>query len=330
MAFLRDARKLAPHGSMIIVQLSTATYIILSNVILTRGISSIVFLLYQFTLATIFTAALAFIFERKDRPPITKTVLCWTFSLALIGVTVSQNLLSASLYYISSSIEAAVLNMIPVFTYILTIVSRQEKFGINTNWGRGKLIGTLISVSGALTLMLWQSSAISLLTTSLTDWVLGLVMVVVGVLTLSIWILLLKPATIRYPAECSMNALMFLFASLQTSVLAAAASHEASQWQLKWDLELVNIVFGAVFYCGLANLFITWCAGMKGPIFVASFPPLGLVFTTIFETVFLGEALHVGSIVGSIMIVVGLYIYLWSKAKEEEYNQQEGYEAITP
>ena len=81
--------------------------------------------------------------------------------------------------------------MIPVFTYILTIVSRQEKFGINTNWGRGKLIGTLISVSGALTLMLWQSSAISLLTTSLTDWVLGLVMVVVGVLTLSIWILLL-------------------------------------------------------------------------------------------------------------------------------------------
>ncbi|KAJ8627862.1 hypothetical protein MRB53_021169 [Persea americana] len=84
---------------------------------------------------------------RKDRPPITKSVLCWTFSLALIGITVSQNLLSASLYYISSSVEAAVLNMIPVFTYILTIVSRQEKFGINTNWGRRKLIGTLLSVS---------------------------------------------------------------------------------------------------------------------------------------------------------------------------------------
>ena len=47
-----------------------------------------------------------------------------------------------------------------------------------------------------------------------------------------------------------MNALMFLFASLQTSVLAAAASHEASQWQLKWDLELVNIVFGVSILLG--------------------------------------------------------------------------------
>ncbi|KAJ8627863.1 hypothetical protein MRB53_021170 [Persea americana] len=80
---------------------------------------------------------------------------------------------------------------------------------------------------------------------------------------------------------------MFSFAALQTSVLAAATSHEASQWQLKWDLELVNIIFGAVFNCGLANLFMTWCASVKGPIFVASFPPLGLVFTTIFETMFL-------------------------------------------
>lgn len=103
-----------------------------------------------------------------------------------------QNLLSASLYFISSSLEAAVYNMIPVFTYILTIISRQEKFGINTIWGKGKLIGTLISVSGALTLMLWQSSAISLLsTTSFGDRVLGLVMVVVGVLALTTWLLLL-------------------------------------------------------------------------------------------------------------------------------------------
>ncbi|KAJ8627866.1 hypothetical protein MRB53_021173 [Persea americana] len=184
------------NGSMIVVQLSTATYIILSNVILTRGISSIVFLLYQFILAVIFTAALAFIFER---------------------ITVSQNLLSASLYYISSSVEAAVLNMFHVFTYILTIVSRQETFRINNNGGRGKLIGTLISVSGALTLMLWQSTTIYLLTTSLIDRVLRLVMVVIAVIALSIWILLLKPVTIKYPAECSMNAFMFSFATLQTS-----------------------------------------------------------------------------------------------------------------
>ncbi|XP_058094108.1 WAT1-related protein At3g18200-like isoform X1 [Magnolia sinica] len=241
-ALVGSAERLAPHASMIFVQLSSAAYVVVSRVILTQGISSTVFLVYQFALATIFMAALAFIFERKNRPPLTKSILCWIFLLALIGLTLSQNLLSACLYYISSTLEAAVVNLNPVFTFILSIMSMQENLGINTWWGKGKIFGTLLSVSGASTLMFWKDSTESLLgTTSLTEWVFGLVMVVLGVLALSTWILLL-----------------------------------------------------ALFYCGLSNLFTTWCPGVKGPIFVASFAPFGLVLTTILEIIFLGDTLYLG------------------------------------
>ncbi|XP_058094098.1 WAT1-related protein At3g18200-like isoform X2 [Magnolia sinica] len=239
-----SATKIATYGSMVFVQIITSTYVVMSKVILIQGTSSTVFLVYQFMLATIVMGALALILERKNRPPLKIPILCWIFLLALVGITLTQNLLSACLYYISSTIEAAVLNMIPVFTYIISIISREEKLEINTLWGKGKVFGTLVSVTGALTLILWHGSAVVLLTSNLGEWVLGLAMVVAGVLAFSTWIILLRPISMRYPAELSMTALMFFFATLQTMVVAAITSHKASKWSLKWDLELLNIVFG--------------------------------------------------------------------------------------
>ncbi|XP_058092515.1 WAT1-related protein At3g18200-like [Magnolia sinica] len=324
------AAKTAPHASMIFVQLSTAIYVVLSKVILIQGISSTVFLAYQFLLASMVMGALALFTERRNRPPLTISILCWIFLLALLGMALSQNLLSACLYYISSTFEATVLNMTPIFTYVLSIVSRQEELKFNTCWGKGKLFGTLVAVSGAFILVLWKDSSVGLLTTrSLGDFLLGLAMVVVGVVALSIWILLLRPMTRWYPAESSLTAIMLFFGTLQTIVLATITSREASQWQLQWDLELLNIIFGAVFYCGLSNVFTMWCAYKKGPIFVSAFSPLSLVFTNILQILLLGDALHVESFIGMIVIVVGLYIYLWSKAREEKYHSMDGDDAIT-
>ncbi|XP_010268214.1 PREDICTED: WAT1-related protein At3g30340-like isoform X2 [Nelumbo nucifera] len=301
------ATKIAPHAAMILVQLIAASYIVLSKVILVDGISSSVYLVYQFILATIFMAVLAFFLER---------------------ITIPQNLVVGCLYFISSTIEASVFNLVPVFTYILSVISRQEALELNTWWGRGKIFGTLLSVSGALTLMLWRGSSVSLLTSTLGDWLLGLFMVLFGILSYSAWILMLRPMMEIYPAEFSLTAIMFFFGTLQTSVVAAILSREASDWKLKWDLELLSIVFGGVLNSGLAYLLLTWGASIKGPIFVAAFTPLTFVFAAIMETT-LGSTLYLGSIVGSIVIVLGLYIYLWSKSKEEAHSSMEGDDCIT-
>ncbi|KAL5979650.1 hypothetical protein ACLOJK_019561 [Asimina triloba] len=104
--------------------------------------------------------------------------------------------MQAGLYYISSTLEAAAINMLPVFTYMLSIISRQERLEINVSWGKGKLFGTLVTVAGAFILMLSKEPAPpGGPSHSTAGWgserLLGLAMVVVGVLALSAWILLL-------------------------------------------------------------------------------------------------------------------------------------------
>ncbi|KAK1267033.1 WAT1-related protein [Acorus gramineus] len=277
---------------------------VLSKVILVQGISSTVFLLYQFTLATLFMSSLAFFFER---------------------VTLAQSMLSGALYFTTSTVEAAVLNTIPAITYVLSLLSRQEDLNFHTPWGKLKVLGTAISVFGALTLVLWRhGSPVSpdVLRVTPNEYrdstVVGLVMVVVGVISFSTWILMLEPTMKMYPAEISMTAIMFGCATLQTGVMAAFLCRRASLWQLNWDMELLNIFIGGALNSGLANLFVAWCAGLKGPVFTAAFSPLGLIFTTLLETVFLHHHMYCESVIGSILIVTGLYIYLWSKSKEEE------------
>ncbi|XP_026448378.1 WAT1-related protein At4g01440-like [Papaver somniferum] len=328
------ANKIGPHGSLILVQIITASYVVLSKVIMVQGISSTVFLVYQFILATLFMGFLALIFERKKMPPLTKQILGGIFLLALIGVTIAQIMLATALYFISSTFESSVLNMIPAITFVLSLITRQEKLQLHTLWGIGKIFGTLLSISGALVLMFWRGGSLTEaakssspnnfisigMGMSVSTTTVGLVMVVIGVLAFSTWILMLEPMTRRYPAELSMTTIMFLFATLQTGIVAIILNREASQWQLKWDLELLNIVVGGALNSGLANFFVAWCAGLKGPVFVASFAPLGLLFTTILETIFLGQTMGTGSIFGSVMIIVGLYIYLLSKAQEEKYQ----------
>ncbi|KAK9141314.1 hypothetical protein Scep_010995 [Stephania cephalantha] len=311
------ATKAGALVSMVAVQGITAGYFVLTNVILVNGMSSTVVLVYQYILATVFMGFLALIFERKNRPPLTLKIFFSIFLLAFFGITLAQNLMAGCLYFISSTVDTAVINMVPVFTYILSVITREEKLEINTLWGKGKLIGTLISVGGALTLMSWRGSSL-LSSSSMGHWILGLAMVVLGVLAFSSWILMLRPMVRMYPAELSLTALMFLCAAFQTAILAAILSHNASDWTLKWNLELILIVFGGVLNSGIANLLYTWSASIKGPIFVAAFSPLTYVFTTILDVAFLGSSLYLGSVIGSIVIVVGLYMFLWSKFKEEE------------
>ncbi|RRT53643.1 hypothetical protein B296_00024507 [Ensete ventricosum] len=55
---------------------------------------------------------------------------------------------------------------------------------------------------------------------------------------------------------------------------------------------------------------------LKGPLYSAMFNPLGTVITTISACLVLREQLHIGSLVGAVAVVGGLYIVLWGKAKD--------------
>ncbi|RZC11747.1 Long-chain-alcohol oxidase FAO2 [Glycine soja] len=55
---------------------------------------------------------------------------------------------------------------------------------------------------------------------------------------------------------------------------------------------------------------------MRGPLFVSISNPLMFVLVAIASSLMLNENLYVGSVVGAVLIVCGLYMVLWGKSKE--------------
>ncbi|KAJ4847383.1 hypothetical protein Tsubulata_018023 [Turnera subulata] len=67
---------------------------------------------------------------------------------------------------------------------------------------------------------------------------------------------------------------------------------------------------------GLVIILTSWCVRMRGPLFVSVFNPLMALIVAIAGSTLLDEKLHLGSIIGGILIVCGLYTALWGKGKE--------------
>lgn len=66
----------------------------------------------------------------------------------------------------------------------------------------------------------------------------------------------------------------------------------------------------------------TWCISHKGPVFVAMFSPLLVVIVGLFSAFAFAERLHLGSLIGTGLIVVGLYCVLWGKRQDNSAAQK--------
>jgi len=75
------------------------------------------------------------------------------------------------------------------------------------------------------------------------------------------------------------------------------------------------VVTGVSFYLQ------AWCIERRGPVFLAMSNPLGLLLT-IFCSSFLGEIVRLGSLLGSGLLVGGLYSVLWGKSKDHLHQKQ--------
>ncbi|EMS47107.1 Auxin-induced protein 5NG4 [Triticum urartu] len=63
-----------------------------------------------------------------------------------------------------------------------------------------------------------------------------------------------------------------------------------------------------------------WCTEKKGPVFVTMFNPVSTIMVAILAYFIFGENLYVGSIIGGVVVILGLYMLLWGKDKDQEYN----------
>ncbi|CAM8938702.1 unnamed protein product [Rhodiola kirilowii] len=280
---------------------------------------------YRMTFAAAATVPPSLVFEsRKSGPEITWRVILLASVIALLGGTLNLNMYVASLAMTSATFASAMTNLVPAITFLLAAIFRLEK------WGTAKLVGTLIEICGAAVLTFYKGVEINILpviidfmhhdhgkTSSLHhNNILGVVLVVCYCFSAALSLIIHDKLTKIYPYPWTSTALISFMALVQSVVFALCTERDMSHWRLGWDVRLLAVAFSGIFASGLATVVVAWCVQLKGPLFVSVFSPLTFVFVAISGSLVLDEKLHLGSIIGFVLIVGGLLVMLWGKSKE--------------
>ncbi|KAL5551194.1 hypothetical protein UlMin_001370 [Ulmus minor] len=319
--------------AMVLVQIIYVVGNILVKMSLARGLNQLVFVAYRHIISTILLGPFAYILERKQRPSLSISIVTKIFVLASV-TTINLNVCYAGLAYTSPTVASALNNVVPSLTFVLALLLQMERVKIRSLRGQAKVVGTLMCIGGSLMFTFWKGGwllkgitekpLININNDSTNhvngyhkdNWIKGSVLILTSQIAWSSWLILQAVVSKVYTAHLSLNTMICFFASLQCCLLGLFFARNPTSWRLQWDVQLLTIVFCGVFTSGLAYFVQTWCINNKGPVFSAMFTPLQLVIVAIFSAFAFAERLHVVSLVGAFVIVVGLYCVLWGKRND--------------
>ncbi|XP_077242427.1 WAT1-related protein At3g18200-like [Tasmannia lanceolata] len=112
------------HLAMLALQFCYAGFHIVSRTALNIGVSKVVFPVYRNTIALLLLGPFAYILEKKERPPLTFSLLVQLFLLALCGITANQGFYLLGLYYASPTFASAMQNSVPAITFAMAAALR--------------------------------------------------------------------------------------------------------------------------------------------------------------------------------------------------------------
>ncbi|CAJ2665475.1 unnamed protein product [Trifolium pratense] len=298
-----------------------------------QGMSKYVFVTYSYTFATIFFFPVYF-FYRRSRvvPQLSFSILFKIAILAVIGYS-GQVLGYAGISYSSPTLYSAIANLLPAFTFILAVICRMEKLAIKSRTTQAKIWGSIISISGAFIVTFYKGKSIvfahnsssfhlqlsnDILTSVETNWAIGALFLTVSKILFTIWFIV--QAEIMKEIQDALTSVFFhnLFASILALGVGLVAETNRSLWKITLDISLISIVCTAIFGKFLGSAIYAWAIHLKGPVYVTLFKPLSIVIAVVMGILFLGDTLHVGSIIGATIISIGFYTVMWGKATEEK------------
>ncbi|XP_026658052.1 WAT1-related protein At1g68170-like [Phoenix dactylifera] len=332
----RDAvEETKPAALMVLVQVAFAGLNIFCKLALNDGMDVRVLVAYRYIFAITFIGPLAFFLERKSRPSLTWMILLQSFLCGLFGGTLAQNLYVASLKLTSATFANALSNLMPASTFILAVSFRLEILRIRQASGQAKVLGTLVGLGGATLLTFYKGPEINPWSTNLnllkihqegdhhqalphepSKRIMGAFLVIASCFFYSLWLIIQAKMSRAYPCHYSSSALMNLMGAIQTILIALCTNRDMNKWRLGFDVRLLTISYAGVVASGLIIAVLMWCIKKKGPLYTSVFNPLQLVIVALLSSPLLGERLHLGSILGAVLIVIGLYLVLWGKKKE--------------
>ncbi|KAK3016548.1 hypothetical protein RJ639_006595 [Escallonia herrerae] len=320
-------KEVLPFVAMIFLQCTQVALSIIFKAATLKGMSYRVFIVYSYALSGLVLLPFAFIFESfyfytpsdscfsmiNWSPVLSLLVSFWQKKASSIGSTVagasSQLCGYKGIEYSSPTLASAISNLAPAFTFVLAIFCRMEKIEIRSLSSQAKIIGTILSILGALVVVIYKGPTLvrtssnpsvllyQPLKSSESDWIAGGLLLTADYILFSIW---------------------YIVQGLYGSSFATVI--------LTWALRLKGPVYVALF----TPLSIAIAAIMSG-IFLGDSLYLGrpILINSMYHFVsatpqmkpksFLLLILEsaICSVIGAVIISVGFYVVIWGKAKED-------------
>ncbi|CDO99217.1 unnamed protein product [Coffea canephora] len=322
-------RRFQPHILMVLAQIVYSFLYFITEASFDHGMNPHVYITYRHTLAGIMMLPFAYFLERKIRPKLTVALFLEIFVLSLLGVSLTLNMYFASLKFTSPTFLASMINTIASVTFVLAVILRLEVIELRNPRGIAKVLGTLVSLAGVMTMTLFKGPILKNLwrpiihlqggnTVIQDDWLKGSVLTVSSCITWSIWYIMQAYTLKRYPAQLSLTTWMNFVGAAQSAVFTVIAHHKRADWTIGFNIDFWSTIYGGVVISGMVTLIQLWCTGQKGPVFVTMFNPLSTLLVAILAYFVLGEKLYLGSIVGGVIVIFGLYLLLWGKKNDHE------------
>ncbi|KAL0383408.1 UNVERIFIED_CONTAM: WAT1-related protein [Sesamum calycinum] len=305
--------KAKPYIAMICLQFGYAGMNIITKVSLNRGMSHYVLVVYRHAFATAAIAPFALILERKVRPKITFTIFMQLFVLGLLGPVIDQNLYYAGL--------------------------KMEKVDMKKVRCQAKVVGTIVTVGGAMLMTLYKGHVINMVWSNYThpqksyvpttidsntdkDWVKGSILLIIATLAWASFFILQAITLRKYTAQLSLTALVCFMGTLQSIAVPFVMEHRPHAWAIGFDMNLLAAAYAGIVSSSIAYYVQGIVMQKRGPVFVTAFSPLMMIIVAIMGSFILAEKIYLGGVLGAILIVIGLYSVLWVIQKDKKRRKQ--------
>ncbi|WJX63480.1 hypothetical protein P8452_48358 [Trifolium repens] len=184
-----------------------------------------------------------------------------------------------------------------------------ESLRIGTWSGKAKCIGALLCVGGALVTRLYKgkefyishhhahhAAQTSVVAAHKIHMLRGTFFLIAACFSYTAWFILQAKLMILFPLRYWGTMLSCVMAALQAAIIGVCIDSSKEAWKLEWNLQLITII-----YSGALATAATFC---------------------LLGTLILGEPLKIGTLVGMVLIILGLYFFLWAKKNETSRSPQ--------
>nr|GMC60618.1 WAT1-related protein At1g68170-like [Ipomoea batatas] len=332
---MKTVEKVQQVGAMVVAATFLGGNIVLSKVAANDGMPVSIMVAYRWIFATAFLSPIAIVVEWNKRPKMTWGVLLQSFLSALLGGSLFSNMFFKGVVLTSATFATAIYNLIPAMTFVVAVLLRMENMKLHKASGKAKVMGTVVCISGAMLLTFYRGQEVQIWSSKIDlfhlahphaqsahaegssgSFALGATLTMISCFCYAVWIVLLARVSKNYPCHYSSTALMSFNGAIQSVVFALCVTRDEAEWKLGWNIRLFVVLFMGVLGSGVVVILMTWCANKSGPLFVSIFNPLILVIVALASSLLLSETLHLGSVLGGFVIIIGLYVVLWGKSRD--------------